>query len=133
MKEEFMRECTPSSLGYALTQAGKREPAIVTTEPIKNKEALKFRDTQISWAAAQQHTLVEAVFLDINFRPGEGKEATRIKINIDMTTPGIRDWFGLLIDTGGDLILNDSVGEVQAIKVSGVPLDLPRAVMHLDK
>ena len=130
MKEEYIRECTPSSLGFALTQSGKREPAIVTTSPLYNKEILKFRDIQSSWAAAHQHGIVEFVFLDLNFQSETGKEVTtQIKINIDMSTPGIVDWFSLLIDTGGDLILNDALGNVQAIKVSGIPLDVPRAIV----
>jgi hypothetical protein len=39
------------------------------------------------------------------------------------------DWFRMLISTEGELVLNDSLGDVQAITVTGVPLDLPRAIL----
>jgi len=52
-----------------------------------------------------------------------------IKICIDKLTSHTHEWFKLLIETGGVLALNDSTGDVQAIMVTGVPLDIPTAIL----
>jgi len=130
MLEEHLRECTPSDLGYAQNkESGRREPAIVLRQPLENKESLKFRDINTSWGVAQDHGTVEMLFLTINFKPTEGKEDAMIRICIDKFNPEVMDWFRLLISTEGELALNDATGDVQAIMVTGVPLDIPKAIL----
>lgn len=130
MKEEHLRECTPSDLGYALDKnTGRREPAIVLRQPLKDKERLKFRDIESSWTVAQESDKVEMLFLTVNFKAMDGKEAALVRICIDKFNPEVMDWFRLLISTEGELALNDSIGDVQAIMVTGVPLDIPKAIL----
>lgn len=130
MKEEYLRECTPHELGYALDKnTSRREPAIVLRQPLKDKERLKFRDIESSWTVAQESDKVEMLFLTVNFKAMDGKEAALVRICIDKFSPEVMDWFRLLISTEGELALNDSIGDVQAIMVSGVPLDIPKAIL----
>ena len=131
MLEEHLRKCTPCDLGYAQNkESGRREPAIVLRQPLENKESLKFRDIESSWTVAQESDKVEMLFLTINFKAAEGKEeAALIRICIDKVSPEVMDWFRLLISTGGELALNDTTGDVQAIMVTGVPLDIPKAIL----
>jgi len=129
MVEEALRECTPSDLGYAVNkESGRREPAIVLRPPI-NKDHLKSRDIESSWGVAQASGEIEMMFLSITFKAAAGKEASTIKICIDKFIPEVMEWFGLLISTEGELALNDAVGDVQAIMVTGVPLDIPTAIL----
>jgi len=130
MKEEYLRESTPFDLGVAQDkESGRREPAIVLRQPLKNKQELMFRDIDTSWGAAQKAGVVEMLILNLTFKPIEGLKQEQIQICIDKFTSHTMDWFRLLIDNGGVLALNDATGDVQAIMVSGVPLDLPRAVL----
>lgn len=130
MKEEYLRDCTPHDLGYAQNkESGRREPAIVLRQMLKDKDNLKFRDIESSWSVAQESDKVEMLFLTINFKPAEGKEVALIRIGINKFSPEVMDWFRMLISTEGELVLNDSLGDVQAITVTGVPLDLPRAIL----
>ena len=131
MKEEYLRESLPSDLGIALNkESGRREPAIVLRQPLKNKQELMFRDVDTSWGAAQRAGVVEMLILIISFKPSEELRQEQIQICIDKITSHTMGWFKLLIDTGGEMALNDSTGEVQAIMVTGVPLDLPRAILE---
>jgi hypothetical protein len=109
--------------------SGRREPAIVLRQPLNDKENLKFRDVDSSWAVAHNSGKVEMLFLTINFKTSNGNHPEQIRICIDGFTPHLMDWFGLLIDTEGELALNDSTGDVEAIMVTGVPLDLPKAIL----
>ena len=130
MKEEHMRECTPHDLGYALNKnTDRREPAIVLRHPLKDKANLVSRDINTSWVVAQEFEKVEMIFLTINFKPVDGKQAAHISLCIDKFTPQVMDWFRLLIYTGGELALN-AIGDVNAIMVTGIPLDIPRAITH---
>lgn len=130
MKEEWMRVSTPCDLGIVLNkESGRREPAIVLRQPLKDKENMKFRDVESSWVVAHNSGKVEMLFLTINFKAVDGKHPEQIRICIDGFTPHIMDWFRLLIDTEGELALNDSTGDVQVIMVTGVPLDLPKAIL----
>ena len=130
MKEEHLRDCTPSDLGYAQNkESGRREPAIVLRQMLKDKDSLKFRDIESSWVVAQESDKVEMLFLNIDFKPTEGKEDARIRICIDKFSPEVMDWFRLLISTEGELALNDATGDVQAIMVTSVPLDIPKAML----
>ncbi len=130
MMEERVRECTPSDLGYAINkESGRREPAIVLRQPMINKDGLKFRDIESSWGVAQASGEVEALFLKITFKAEPGKETETIQIYIKFT-PQVMDWFNLLISTGGELALNDSVGDVNAIMVTGIPLDIPKVILQ---
>jgi hypothetical protein len=123
MKEEYLRESLPSDLGIALNkESGRREPAIVLRQPLKDKENLKFRDVESSWTVAQNAGRVEMLFLTINFKAKGGKEAALIRIFISKFDAEVMDWFRLLISTKGEMVLNDSLGDVQAIIVTGVPL-----------
>ena len=84
MLEEHLRECTPSDLGYAINkESGRREPAIVLRQPLKDKESLNFRDIESSWSVAQESDKVEMLFLNIDFKPTEEKEVAMIRICID--------------------------------------------------
>ncbi len=131
MKEEYLRECTPYELGYAIDKnTGRREPAIVLRQPLKDKERLKFRDIESSWTVAQESDKVEMLFLTVNFKAMDGKEAALVRICIDKFSPEVMDWFRLLISTEGELALNDSIGDVQVIMVTGVPLDIPKAILN---
>lgn len=108
MKEEYLRESLPSDLGIALNdKSGRREPAIVFRQPLKDKGSLMFRDVESSWAVARNHSKVEIIFLTINFKAEDGKRPERIKVCFDRFTPQVKDWFKLLVDTGGRLVLND--------------------------
>lgn len=130
MKEEYLRECTPHDLGYALNKnTDKREPAIVLRHPLKDKANLISRDINTSWVVAQESDMVKILFLIINFKPVDGKEAAHVSLCIDKFTPEIMDWFRLLVSTEGELVLNDATGDVQAIMVTGVPLDIPKAIL----
>jgi hypothetical protein len=130
MKEEYLRESLPSDLGIALNkESGRREPAIVLRQPLKNKEDLKFRDVESLWAVAHNSGQVEMMFLTINFKTADGKHPEQIRICINGFTSHLMEWFRLLIDTEGELALSDTTGDVQAIMVTGVPLDLPRAIL----
>lgn len=130
MKEEMLRECTPCDLGYAIVkELDGRIPAIVLRQPLKDKEDMKFRDINTSWDVAQGHGNIEMLFLNINFKPSESKDAASIRIYIDEFGPDILDWFGLLIETGGRMTLNDSITGTKAIGITGIPLDVPRAVL----
>lgn len=130
MKEEHLRECIPSDLGYALNkESGRREPAIVLRQPLKDKTILKFRDIYSSWIVAQEFDKVEMLFLNIDFKAVEGKEAALIRVCIDKFNHDVMDWLRLLISTEGELALNDSLGDVRAIMVTGVPLDIPEAIL----
>jgi len=130
MKEEHMRECTPHDLGYALNKnTDRREPAIVLRQPLKDKESLISRDIESSWSAAQESDRVEMLFLNINFKPADGKKAALIRICIDRFSPEVMDWFRLLISTEGEMALNDSIGDVRAIMVINIPLDIPKAIL----
>ncbi len=130
MKEEHLRECTSSDLGIAIDKnTGRREPAIVLRQPLKDKDSFKFRDIESSWTVAQESDKVEMLFLNIDFKAAEGKEAALIRICINKFSPEVMGWFRMLISTNGELALNDSIGDVQVIMVTGVPLDLPRAVL----
>ncbi len=131
MVEELVRECTPSELGYAINkESGRREPAIVLRQPMINKDRLKFRDIEASWGVAQASGKVEAIFLKIVFKAEPGKEAATIKIYISQINPQVVGWFKLLISTEGELALNDSVGDVKAIMVTGIPLDIPKVIIR---
>ncbi len=130
MKEEYLRASTPHDLGVAQDrESGRREPAIVLRQPLKNKQELMFRDVDTSWGAAQRAGVIEMLILIITFKPTEELQQEQIQICIDKPTPHTLEWFKLLIETGGMLALNDATGDVQAIMVSGVPLDMPRAVL----
>lgn len=130
MKEEYLRESLPNDLGYAQNkESGRREPAIVLRQPLNDKESLMFRDVDISWVVAHNQGEVEMMFLTINFKTGDGKRQERIRLCFDTFTPHVMDWFKLLVDTKGELALNDATGDVRAIMVTGVPLDLPRAIL----
>ncbi len=130
MKEEMLRECTPCDLGYAtVKEIDGRIPAIVLRQPLKDKEDLKFRNITTSWDVAQGHGNIELLFLNMNFKESDGKDAVTIKIFIDKFGPEIMDWFGLIIETGGRMTLNDSINIGKAIGITGVPLDVPRAVL----
>ncbi len=130
MKEEYLRSSTPFDLGVAQDrESGRCEPAIVLRHPLKNKQDLMFRDVDTSWGAAQRAGVVEMLILIISFKPTEERQQEQIQICIDKLTSHTLEWFKLLIETGGVLALNDSTGDVQAIMVSGVPLDMPRAVL----
>ena len=130
MKEEYLRASTPHDLGVAQDRgSGRREPAIVLKHSLKNKQELMFRDIGTSWGAAQKAGVVEMLILNLTFKPTEELPQEQIQICIDKLTSHTMDWFKLLIDTGGVLALNDATGDVQAIMVSGVPLDIPRAVL----
>jgi len=84
MLEEHLRECTPYDLGYAQNkESGRREPAIVLRQPLKDKESLNFRDIESSWSVAQESDKVEMLFLNIDFKPTEEKEVAMIRICID--------------------------------------------------
>ncbi len=130
MKEELLRECTPCDLGYAsVKELDGRIPAIVLRQPLKNKESLKSRDIDSLWSVAHGHGNIELLFLNINIKASEGKDAASIRICIDKFSPEVMDWFGLLIATGGRVALNDSIKGTQAIGITGVPLDIPWAVL----
>ncbi len=130
LKEEYLRESTPFDLGVAQDrESGIREPAIVLRQPLKNKQELMFRDVDTLWGAAQRAGVVEMLILIITFKPTEEQHQEQIQICIDKLTSHTHEWFKLLIDTKGEMALNDSTGDVQAIMVSGVPLDMPRAVL----
>jgi len=130
MKEEYLRECTPHDLGYALNKnTDRREPAIVLRHPLKDKANLVSRDINTSWVVAQEFEKVEMLFLTINFKPVDGKEDAMIRIYIDKFSTEVMDWFRMLISTEGELVLNDATGDVQAIMVTGVPLDIPKAIL----
>lgn len=132
MKEEHLRQCTHSDLGIAINKTtGCREPAIVLRHMFKNKESLLFRDITTSWTLAQESNEIELIILNIEFKAADGKDAENIKIFIDKEKlcSEVMDWFQLLITTSGELALNDASGDVQAIMITGVPLDLPRAVL----
>ncbi len=131
MMEELVRECTPSDLGYAINkESGRREPAIVLRQPMINKDSMKYRDIESSWGVAQASGRIEAMFLKITFKAEPGKEATTIKICINKINPEVIDWFRLLISTEGEMALNDSVGEDNVIMVTGIPLDIPKAILQ---
>ncbi len=131
MMEELVRECTPSDLGYAINkESGRREPAIVLRQPLINKDRLKFRDIESSWGVAQASGEIEAMFLKITFKAEPGKEAETIKIYIPKINSQVVGWFKLLISTEGELALNDSVGDVKAIMVTGTPLDIPKVIIR---
>jgi hypothetical protein len=128
MKEEWQRVSTPCDLGIALNkESGRREPAIVLRQSLKDKENLKFRDVDTAWAVAHNSGNIEMLFLTINFKATDGKHPEQIRIYIDGFTSHLMDWFGLLIDTKGELALSDVTGDVQVIMVTGVPLDVPQA------
>lgn len=130
MKEEYLRESLPSDLGIALNkESGRREPAIVLRQLLKDKGSLMFRDIESSWAVAHNHGKVEMIFLTINFKPDDGKRPERIQVCFERITPHVMEWFEFLVDTKGELALSDATGDVQAIMVMGVPLDLPRVIL----
>ena len=130
IKEEYRRESTPRELGSAQNKvSGRHEPAIVFRQPLKDKESLMIRDVDSSWAVAHNHGKVEMLFLTINFKTTDGKHQEQIQVCIDEYTPHVMDWFRLLVDTGGELVLNDTIGDVKAIMVTGVPLDVPKAIL----
>jgi len=130
MLEEHLRECTPHDLGYAINkESGRREPAIVLRQPLKDKANLISRNINTSWSVAQESDKVEMLFLNIDFKAADGKEAALIRIGIDKFGPEVMGWFRMLISTGGELALNDSLGDVRAIMVTGVPLDIPQAIL----
>jgi hypothetical protein len=130
MKEELLRECIPCDLGEAReTGTNRREPAIVLRQVLKDKDALKHRDIKSTWAAAQEFGRLDLVFLTIKFIETSDKPAAQIRICINNVTPRTLQWFKLLIATDGELALNDVLGEVEAISVTGVPLDIPREIL----
>lgn len=127
MLEEMLRECTPCDLGYATVIEGLI-PAIVLRQPMKDKASILYRDINTSWDVAQGHGNIELLFMTIKFKASE-KGVASIRICIDKFSPEVMDWFGLLVATKGRAALTDSIGSTQAIGITGVPLDVPKAIL----
>lgn len=134
MIEEMIRECIPYDLGYTINkELGRQEPAIVLRQ-IMNKDALKDRDSLSSWAVPQSRGTVKMAFLNITFPWSALKEEIIIKICIHFS-PDVIDWLKLLISTDGLLVLDDDTYqeniEGRAVMVTGIPLDVPKAIVKL--
>lgn len=122
MNEEIKRGCVPCYLGI-VQSGGRILPAIVLRQKLDQKE--KYVDTAVrsSWALAQNMGIPEVVYLEMIFPHG------KVNIFIDrLTSDEIRCWFKLLILSSGELVLNDTVNDVKAISISGIPLDVPSQI-----
>ena len=127
-QEEYLRECSPYDSGYALAEGNVRKPAIILRNPMKNKEKYKSRDISTSWMVTAVGA-IDKIFLNINFKAAEGKEGPElIRICIEKIDVWVLDWFNLLINSQGEIILNDGM-DCQAIALSGIPLETPMAIV----
>jgi len=133
MMEELNRDCTPSTFGFGKSLDRTKDiPSIILKTPLENREKYVSGDIESVWGILQDHGRIDAIYLDMEF-----KGVNKIRICFDETMFGelLMDWFRLLIQSQGFLMLHDSLelGEVEAIGVTGVPLDIPTTIVRLCK
>jgi hypothetical protein len=129
MLEEIKREATPATFGFGISLDKKIEmPSIILKTPLENREKYVNADIDSGWGIMNDKGRVDLIYLDIIF-----KDVKKIRICFDETMfcTQLLHWFRLLIQTQGLLMLNDSLklGEVEAIGVMGIPLDVPTIIL----
>ncbi len=131
MKEELMQDCTPMTFGFASEPVThKRFPAIILKEILLNRKQYENGDADSKWAIAHSHGMLDMIFLDLLFNKSN---KIRVCFNNTMFCEMLMDWFKLLIETKGELVLSDMsiVGEINGIKVTNVPLDIPSFIVQV--
>lgn len=130
MLEELNRDCTPATFGFGKSIDKKTDiPSLILKVPLENKQKYAEADIESGWGMLQNHGRIDAIYLNIEF-----KGLRTIRICFDETLFGdlLMDWFKLLIQSGGFLMLSDNMelGFVEAIGVTDVPLDIPTMLVN---
>ncbi len=133
MIEELNRDCTPSTFGFGKSLDRTKDiPSIILKTPLENREKYVGADIESIWGIMQDHGRVDAIYLDMEFK---GIKKIRICFDESMFGELLIDWFRLLIQSQGFLMLHDSpeFGEVEAIGITNIPLDVPTTIVKLCK
>jgi len=130
--EEEKRDCLPCIFLALIDKEGKKYPAIMLRDHIKNKKAYTDTISDSCWFLLQERSNIRMlVILKLDFR-GAGK----MKFCLDFS-PGIHNkdnreeldiWLQYLISSDGKVAIID--GDGTAIVATGIQLELPWKILN---